>query len=70
MTSRDFCYWLQGFFEISGHDKPGLTANQRQIIQDHLSMVFKHEIDHSYGDSNHQKELDGLHKSKEGTPRC
>jgi hypothetical protein len=56
MTSREFCYWLQGYFEILGNEtktnpaKPrvALDANQTECVQRHLSMVFKHEIDPSY----------------------
>lgn len=49
MTSRDFAYWLQGFFEISTADTPlaGLSPEKVAMIQRHLSLVFKHEIDPS-----------------------
>lgn len=43
MNSIDFCYWLQGFFEISGTTE--VTPQQVEIIQNHLNLVFKHEID-------------------------
>lgn len=56
MTSRDFCYWLQGFFEIRGFDnKKPLTSVQVEMIQKHLNLVFYHEIDNSFG-----KDKDGL----------
>ena len=38
MTERDFCYWLQGFFEVTGSNE--LTEKQVQIIKDHLQLVF------------------------------
>lgn len=45
MTSRDFCFWLQGFFEIA---KPiNLGPHEIELIEKHLSMVFIHEIDPS-----------------------
>lgn len=49
MTSRDFAYWLQGFFEISTADAPltSLRPDQVSMIQRHLALVFKHEIDPS-----------------------
>lgn len=47
MKSVEFCYWLQGFFELSGGVKP-LTEEQTKCIQAHLALVFKHEIDPSY----------------------
>lgn len=59
MTSRDFCYWLQGFFEISKTSE--LQSEQVDMIQRHLNLVFKHEIDPSMGGREHQKELDQIH---------
>lgn len=50
MTSRDFCYWLQGLFELSDCDQNkartngSLSIEQTQCIKDHLASVFKHEI--------------------------
>lgn len=62
MTSRDFCYWLQGFFEIKGPDTDeSLSHGQVEIIKSHLAMVFKHEIDPSMGDQKHQDELNLIH---------
>jgi hypothetical protein len=43
MQSRDFCFWLQGFFELSG-DVSALSAKQSAMIRRHLDMVFHHEI--------------------------
>lgn len=58
MTSRDFCYWLQGYFEINGVEE--IKAGQAQVIQKHLSLVFIHEIDPSFGDDNdHLNEVHG-----------
>ena len=47
MTARDFCYWLQGFFEVHGIDKERiiLRPEQVEVIKRHLSMVFEHDID-------------------------
>lgn len=59
MTSRDFCYWLQGFFEVS--DATALDVEQVALVRRHLNMVFFHEIDPSYGDAEHQKVLAALH---------
>lgn len=38
MTSEQFTYWLNGFFEISDTDI--LNENQVRIIRDHLDLVF------------------------------
>lgn len=39
MTERDFCYWLQGFFEITERKK--LTEKEVEQIKKHLTLVFK-----------------------------
>jgi hypothetical protein len=59
MTSRDFCYWLQGFFELRGHED--MSSEQVECVAKHLSLVFKHEIDPSQGTPEHQAELQKLH---------
>ncbi len=44
MTSNEFTYWLQGFFEISkAANVKELDEVQTQIIKDHLELVFKKE---------------------------
>lgn len=66
MTSRDFCYWLQGFFEVreAGQQVQNvdLTAEQVICVRNHLNMVFKHEIDPSHGDTAHQAVLSQAHQ--------
>lgn len=63
MTSRDFCYWLQGFFEINGIQNANvLYPQQVNIIQNHLNLVFKHEIDPSFKlDKKTELEYQALH---------
>lgn len=62
MTSRDFAFWLQGYFEISGAQ--ALTEPQVLTVKAHLALVFKHEIDPSMGDKAHQQALNELHQGK------
>lgn len=38
MTTENFTYWLQGFFEIS--DEKFLNVKQVQVIKDNLALVF------------------------------
>ena len=38
MESRDFVYWLPGYFELTEGNQ--LTENQVQAIKDHLSLVM------------------------------
>ena len=69
MTSRDFCYWLQGYFEIGDkvpqppepHGGYGLNGDQLECIKRHLAMVFVHEIDPSFGGPEKQAKLDAAH---------
>ncbi len=62
MTSRDFAYWLQGFFELS--ESKVLTKKQTETIKKHLDLVFYHEIDPSYtSDPEKQKEMNKIHSS-------
>lgn len=74
MKSRDFCYWLQGYFEIiqgregSANQRPDdLSGGQVKVIKDHLAMVFIHEIDPSFPPEQ-QEALDGAHKPSEPKP--
>lgn len=42
MNSQEFCYWLRGYFEVTGDNvNVALTEEQVKIIKDHLSLVFK-----------------------------
>jgi hypothetical protein len=38
MTKENFCYWLQGYFEISG--EAVLTEAQAEIVKAKLNTVF------------------------------
>ena len=68
MKARDFCYWLQGYFEVADNNNAELTAEQVRIIRAHLNMVFAHEIDPSMGDKDHQETLNKIHDTKYGPP--
>lgn len=58
MSSRDFCFWLMGYFEIT-EDEGSLSSMQVESIKNHLRLVFKHEIDPSMpGDP---QELQNIH---------
>lgn len=41
MTSRDFCYWLQGFFELAS--PIAINSDQLKTIKNHLKLVEVHE---------------------------
>jgi hypothetical protein len=45
MTAQEFCYWLQGFFEVA---KPNeITPEQAKMIEEHLQLVFTKVTGHS-----------------------
>jgi len=74
LTSRDFAYWLQGFFEIGG--VRAIDLEEAQTIQKHLSLVFTHEIDPSFP-ADQQEKLNQIHDGAVPTkpasafkPRC
>ncbi|HVL15720.1 MAG TPA: hypothetical protein VM529_24320 [Gemmata sp.] len=75
MTARDFCYWLQGFFEIrDASESQAMNSKQVELVKRHLAMVFAHDIDPKAGDVATQGILDKIHSpgvyTTSGTPRC
>lgn len=67
MTSRDFCFWLQGFFELKEVDSSEpifLTSNQIKMIKEHLALVFQHDIGKS---TEHKDKLKTYIDSHVGT---
>jgi len=66
MQSRDFVFWLQGFFELQ--DPKELTEDQVNMVKRHLALVFKYEIDPSYTDDEKlQEELQNIHDGAQDT---
>lgn len=59
MTSRDFCFWLQGMFELG--QPTTLNEATTEAIRKHLALVFVHEIDPSAGPQEHQDKLNAVH---------
>jgi len=41
MTPRDFCYWFQGFIELSRDGQ--LDGTQLELVKQHLQLVFTKE---------------------------
>lgn len=39
MTPRDFCYWLNGFFEMQ--EPTEISEKQTEMIKRHLALVMK-----------------------------
>ena len=67
MKASEFCFWLQGYFELSEDQTPlceGLNSNAVDTIKRHLSLVFKHDIDPQQGTPDHQAELQAIHDGK------
>ncbi len=70
MTSRDFVYWLMGYFELNGIGNSGLTFEQAAVIKRHLQLVFVHDIDPQAGDQKKQDQLNAIHSTKDTKMRC
>ena len=64
MKSVEFCYWLQGLFEVG--EPMSLNEKQTDLIKRHLNMVFIHEIDASYPDGQ-QEALNEAHSTTQPT---
>ena len=43
MNELNFCYWLQGFFELKKtiDHREGFSPETVKVIEDHLQLVFK-----------------------------
>jgi hypothetical protein len=39
MTPNDFCFWLNGYLEMSGAES--IDKTQTDILKDHLKLVFE-----------------------------
>ncbi len=66
MKSTEFCYWLQGVFEVG--NPTTLDERQTDLIKRHLNMVFIHEIDPSYPEVQQDK-LNEAHGSDPNRPQ-
>lgn len=63
MKSTEFCYWLQGLFELG--DTKTLNEKQTQMIKNHLKLVFLYDIDPFYSkDPIVQKIFQNIHDGK------
>lgn len=65
MKSRDFCYWLQGYFELNAPATIG--EKETQLVKQHLALVFKHEIDPSMPDPT--GEMQAIHDGNPVPPK-
>jgi hypothetical protein len=65
MSPENFCYWLQGHFELNPNAKDW-TPEQVQMVRNHLNMVFHHSIDPKLGDAKMQSELQNIHDDTSG----
>ncbi len=47
MNAQDFCFWLQGHFELV-ENQDHLSIKQVQVIKAHLNLVFEQQtqVDH------------------------
>lgn len=81
MKSVEFCYWLQGLFELGAPES--LTVAQTALLKKHLNMVFIHDIDPSYpagqqealnashaGSSRPRPQIGGVNPLTDAVVRC
>lgn len=61
MNATEFCYWLQGLFELA--EPTELNAEQTDMIRKHLAMAFLHDID-KRPSSEEQEKLNNLHSGR------
>ena len=61
MTTRDFCYWLQGLFELV--ETKTLDEKQTQMIKNHLKIVFL--VEANKGTKELQETLRKIHTFEE-----
>ncbi|QIG72031.1 hypothetical protein EVB32_188 [Rhizobium phage RHph_TM39] len=70
MKATEFCYWLQGYFEINDQSStstpPTLNSSQVEVIKRHLQLVFVHDIDPSYP-AEQQSKLNSIHNDTQKT---
>ena len=75
MKADQFCYWLQGYFELTESDGD-LSSEQVEIIQNHLNLVFVHDLDPKQVAEKLQQIHDGVPdhmdplKNPDGLIRC
>lgn len=62
IKSSEFCYWLQGHFELNDTGS-GLTPKQTAVVKRHLSLVFVHELDDAAdgGDPAKKEAMQAIH---------
>ena len=72
MTPEQFVYWLQGFVEVA--NPMVISAQQFQVIKDHLKLVFckvtperSELVEHQTPDVDLQQIFDELRRGNSGT---
>lgn len=73
MTSEQFIFWIQGFFEIqdAGRQSQDLTKEQVDVIKRHLALVFIHDIDPKQEPNQVKSDiLNDIHNKDNGVYRC
>lgn len=65
-TAEQFVFWLQGVLEMNSG--AALSADSCAIVIEKLNSVFKHEIDPTMGDAEHQAMLNRIHRGEPDRP--
>jgi len=67
MTAENFCYFLQGYLELS--DTKTISKEQLAKIKGHLKLAFRDDIDPSMGNQAHQEVLNHIHNTPQNGPK-
>jgi hypothetical protein len=68
MTPEQFCYWLQGFAELSGDNPP--TPEQWKSIREHIATVFKKVTPPVDSNKTVPLDLAGLQRAFDEKKKC
>jgi hypothetical protein len=69
VNATEFCYWLQGYIEVTKAGQPPgnsplmwtLNQGQLDVIDRHLALVFRSDIDPKQGPPAVQQQLQTIH---------
>ena len=67
MTPEQFCYWLNGFFDLT--DSKELNEEQVKVLRSHLDLIFNKQAS-GIGEKKYSKDIFDLPESLKPKPMC
>jgi len=67
VTPENFCYWLQGYLELS--EKGGLSSQQVKVVREHLALVMQKVTPSAVGKDDKDSLANRL-RAIQALPRC